>query len=94
VQLTERRSAQPLPRSIASQAVAQLDLQASHACYGGTGSEAYPSGLLLRIVLYEIHLGEHSPAPGHPHKEGFLSCTLDTRLNRSPLDGDFSPVYP
>jgi transposase len=49
------------------QAVARLDLQALHARYGGTGSEPYPPALLLRAVLYETHLGYHSPAEWYRH---------------------------
>ena len=46
-------------------AVARLDLGPLFACYGGTGSDAFPPDLLLRAVLFETRRGLHSPAAWH-----------------------------
>src|SRR3954447_26336980 len=43
------------------EAVDQLDLTALFASYAGVGSKAHRPDLLLKIVLYEIQTGRHSP---------------------------------
>lgn len=48
-------------------AVERLDLTALRDSYGGTGSEAHPPERLLRVVLYEVHNGFHSPAQWYRH---------------------------
>jgi transposase len=50
-----------LARGVA-EAVSQLDLTPLFACYGPTGSPAYPPDRLLRAVLYELRQGRISPA--------------------------------
>jgi transposase len=45
-----------------ARAVASLDLRPLLASYGGTGAPPYPPELLLRVVLYERHLGRNQPA--------------------------------
>jgi transposase len=47
--------------------VDQLDLLELEALYRGSGSEAYPPGLLLKIALYETLEGHLSPAAWHRH---------------------------
>jgi transposase len=42
-------------------AVDQLDLTSLFAAYAGVGSKAHRPDLLLKIVLYEIQSGRHSP---------------------------------
>jgi transposase len=42
-------------------AVDQLDLTALFASYAGVGSKAHWPDLMLKIVLYEIQTGRHSP---------------------------------
>ena len=44
------------------QAVAGLDLTALYDAYAGTGSPACRPELLLRLALYEVRRGRHSPA--------------------------------
>jgi transposase len=44
------------------QAVAGLDLTALYDAYAGTGSLACRPDLLLRLALYEVRRGRHSPA--------------------------------
>jgi transposase len=44
------------------EAVDQLDLTDLFASYGGVGSQAHRPDLMLKIVLYEIQIGRHSPA--------------------------------
>src|SRR5205823_3326405 len=48
-------------RAIA-EAVDQLDLTALFDSYLGVGSKAHRPDLMLKIVLYEIQTGRHSPA--------------------------------
>ena len=48
-------------RAIAA-AVEQLDLSNLFASYAGVGSQAHRPDLMLKIVLYEIQTGRHSPA--------------------------------
>jgi transposase len=43
------------------EAVDQLDLTALFASYLGVGSKAHRPDLMLKIVLYEIQIGRHSP---------------------------------
>jgi transposase len=43
------------------EAVDQLDLTALFASYAGVGSKAHRPDLFLKIVLYEIQTGRHSP---------------------------------
>ena len=50
-----------LARLIA-EAVDQLDLTPLFASYAGVGSQACRPDLMLKIVLYEIQTGHHSPA--------------------------------
>jgi transposase len=42
-------------------AVSQLDLSCLITSYAGTGSKAYPPGLMLRIVFYHLAIGEALP---------------------------------
>src|SRR5260370_23572098 len=44
------------------QAVAQLDLAPLFAAYAGTGSLAHRPDLILKVVLFEVQRGRHSPA--------------------------------
>jgi len=44
------------------EAVDQLDLTPLFASYAGVGSRAHRPDLMLKIVLYEIQTGHHSPA--------------------------------
>ena len=44
------------------QAVAQLDLHPLEAAYGRTGSPPHEPADLLRVVLFEVERGQHSPA--------------------------------
>jgi transposase len=44
------------------EAVDQLDLTPLFASYAGVGSQAHRPDLMLKIVLYEIQTGHHSPA--------------------------------
>ncbi len=62
--LEQRLAPDHLARTI-DQAVERLDLAALRALYHGTGSEAHPPERLLRVVLYEIRRGHHSPAEWH-----------------------------
>ena len=50
-----------LARAI-DEAVDQLDLAVLFASYLGVGSKAYRPDLMLKIALYEIQTGHHSPA--------------------------------
>jgi transposase len=43
------------------EAVDQLDLTALFASYAGVGSQAHRPDLMLKIVLYEMQTGRHSP---------------------------------
>jgi transposase len=45
-----------------NEAVDHLDLTPLFASYAGVGSEAHRPDLMLKIVLYEIQTGHHSPA--------------------------------
>jgi hypothetical protein len=49
---------------LVDEAVSQLDLSCLISSYAGTGSKAYPPGLMLRIVVYHLAIGEARPAPG------------------------------
>lgn len=42
-------------------AIAELDLSSLNTSYAGTGSEAYPPELMLRIVVYHLAIGESRP---------------------------------
>jgi hypothetical protein len=44
------------------EAVDRLDLTALFASYAGVGSRAHRPDLMLKIVLYEVQTGHHSPA--------------------------------
>jgi transposase len=46
-------------------AIERLDLDPLRALYHGTGSAAHPPERLLRVVLYEMRRGHHSPAEWH-----------------------------
>jgi transposase len=46
---------------LVDEVVARLDLSPLVESYAGTGSEAYPPGLMLRVVLYQLALGEDRP---------------------------------
>ena len=43
-------------------AVDQFDLTALFASYAGVGSQAHRPDLMLKIVLYQMRTGRHSPA--------------------------------
>ncbi len=62
--LEQRLAPDHLARTL-DQAVDHLDLSALWARYGGTGSEAHPPERLLRVVLYEMRRGQHTPAAWH-----------------------------
>jgi transposase len=47
---------------VIDEAVDQLDLTALFASYAGVGSRAHRPDLMLKIVLYEVQTGHHSPA--------------------------------
>jgi radical SAM protein with 4Fe4S-binding SPASM domain len=47
--------------------VSLLDLAPLHACYAGSGSVPHRPDLMLKVVLYEYHLGFSSPADWHAH---------------------------
>jgi transposase len=47
---------------VIDEAVDQLDLRPLFASYAGVGSRAHRPDLMLKIVLYEIQTGHHSPA--------------------------------
>jgi transposase len=47
---------------VIDEAVDQLDLTPLFASYAGVGSRAHRPDLMLKIVLYEIQTGHHSPA--------------------------------
>lgn len=59
--LDQRLSEDHLARVIA-RAVAQLDMRDFLTSYVGSGSPPYPPEMLLRVLLYEMHLGKRSPA--------------------------------
>jgi len=59
--LDQRLSEDHLARAIA-RAVAELDMSDFLTSYVGSGSPPYPPVMLLRVVLYEMHLGKRSPA--------------------------------
>jgi transposase len=59
--LDQRLSEDHLARAIA-EAVAELDMSDFLTSYVGAGSPPYPPVMLLRVVLYEMHLGKRSPA--------------------------------
>jgi transposase len=60
LQIEDTLPADHLARAI-DEAVNQLDLTALFASYAGVGSQAHRPDLLLKIVLYEMHTGHHSP---------------------------------
>jgi transposase len=47
---------------VIDEAVDQLDLTALFASYAGVGSRAHRPDLMLKVVLYEVQTGHHSPA--------------------------------
>jgi transposase len=61
LELAQRLEADHLARRI-ERAVARLDLTLLWQSYGGTGSLPHRPDLLLRVVLYEVQRGQHSPA--------------------------------
>jgi transposase len=63
-ELEQRLAPDHLARTI-DHAVERLDLAALRALYHGTGSEPHPPERLLRVVLYEMRRGHHSPAQWH-----------------------------
>jgi transposase len=60
LQIEDSLPADHLARAI-DEAVDRLDLTALFDSYLGVGSKAHRPDLFLKIVLYEIHLGRHSP---------------------------------
>jgi transposase len=60
LQIEDSLAADHLARAI-DEAVDQLDLTALFAAYLGVGSKAHRPDLFLKIVLYEIQIGRHSP---------------------------------
>jgi transposase len=60
LEIEDSLPADHLARAI-DEAVDQLDLTAVFDSYAGVGSKAHRPDLLLKIVLYEMHLGRHSP---------------------------------
>src|SRR5947209_5148481 len=60
LRLDQRLPPDHLARRI-DRAVEQLDLAALFAAYAGTGSPAHRPDLLLKVVLFEVHRGRHSP---------------------------------
>jgi transposase len=50
---------------ILDDAVERLDLRLLRATYGGTGSQPHPPERLLRVVLFELRRGHHTPAEWH-----------------------------
>ena len=58
----DRRLPEDHPARLIDKAVDHLDLSALFDSYAGTGSQAYRPELMLKIVLYELHAGEPSPA--------------------------------
>ena len=46
---------------LVDEGIAQLDLSPLITSYAGTGSEAYPPALMLRIVVYHLAIGEGRP---------------------------------
>src|SRR5436190_4956294 len=61
----EQRLAPGHPARFVEQAVARLDRGGLYASYGGTGSLPHPPDRLLRVVLYEMRRGHHTPAEWH-----------------------------
>jgi transposase len=61
LQIEDSLPADHLARLI-DEAVDQLDLTALYASYLGVGSPAHRPDLMLKIALYEIQTGHHSPA--------------------------------
>jgi transposase len=61
IQIDDRLPVDHLARVI-DEAVDQLDLTRLFASYAGVGSRAHRPDLMLKIVLYEIQTGHHSPA--------------------------------
>jgi transposase len=61
LQLEDSLPADHLARVI-DEAVDQLDLTPLFASYAGVGSRAHRPDLMLKIALYEIQTGHHSPA--------------------------------
>jgi transposase len=59
--LEQRLGPDPLARRI-DRAVTAADLRALEAAYGRTGSLPHDPACLLRVVLFEIERGQHSPA--------------------------------
>jgi transposase len=60
LQIEDSLPADHLARAL-DEAVDQLDLTALFASYAGVGSKAQRPDLMLKIVLYEIPTGRHSP---------------------------------
>ena len=61
IEIDDTLPADHLARVI-DEAVDQLDLTRLFASYAGVGSRAHRPDLMLKIVLYEIQTGHHSPA--------------------------------
>ena len=59
--IEQRLSPDHLARFIDA-AVERLDLSALRGAYHGTGSAAHPPERLLRVVLFEMHEGQHGPS--------------------------------
>jgi transposase len=62
----KRLNAKHLARTM-DRAVDRLDLRALRQSYAGVGTAPYNPKLLLKVALYEIQLGHHSPAEWHRH---------------------------
>jgi transposase len=60
LQIEDSLPADHLARAI-DEAVDRLDLTALFDPYLGVGSKAHRPDLFLKVVLYEIHIGRHSP---------------------------------
>jgi transposase len=58
----DRRLPDDHPARLIHEAVQRLDLSDLFDSYAGTGSRAHRPDLMLKIVLYELHTGEQSPA--------------------------------
>src|SRR3954452_19477932 len=50
-----------MPRSIGFTCSVRVEKIRETTAYAGVGSKAHRPDLLLKIVLYEIHTGRHSP---------------------------------
>jgi transposase len=68
---------------VIDEAVDQLDLTPLFASYAGVGSQAHRPDLMLKIVLYEIQSGHHSPAQW-AREAGDRRCLLWLGLGIAP----------